>query len=483
MFIKKPLWEQMEKYWQQMVYPFHTPGHKGGRGAAPELRDILGPKALSMDVSLMDELDDLHHPSRCLKEAQELAANLYGADKSYFSVNGTTGAIHAMLLGALKPQDKILVPRNSHSSVIGGLILGDFRPVYIMPEYSQKWGLSLQVSPEQIDMALGRNQDIKAVLITSPNYYGLCTDVEAISKVCHRHGVVLLVDEAHGAHLGFSELLPPSALSCGADAVSQSTHKILGALTQCSMLHITFTHLDETRMDKAMSLVTTTSPNYLLLASLDLARAQLEEKGTSMVEAAIDAADTLRDALSTVPYIRVLNEELVGEGGVVAMDKTKVTVNVTALGISGKEVGDILRKAGIAVELVDQNNVLFLVTYADQQEAYDSVVDKIVDVFQSLSNDPKEALPLIGKKLPTPLPVITPAKAFYSSSEEVDFKMAVGEISAEQISFYPPGIPIIVPGERITSEVIDYCLNMMKIGVAVSGPSDTTLQRVRVVKL
>ena len=235
--VAMPLVEAMLKYKNEDVYPMHTPGHKGGRGMEALLHQEMG-ASVRMDVSLMSELDDIHEPESYIKEAQELAARTYGSDACFWCVNGTSQAIHAMLMTALNPGEKLLLPRNAHRSVAGGLILGGIEAVYLQPEYSEEFGLMLQVAPAAIEAALAADSSIKAVLLTSPNYYGVAADVQAIADICHTHGAVLLVDEAHGPHLGFSEALPPSALQGGADACAQSTHKILGAMTQCSMLQV-----------------------------------------------------------------------------------------------------------------------------------------------------------------------------------------------------------------------------------------------------
>lgn len=478
----KPLCEAIEKYRKAHVYPFHTPGHKGGRGADETLSALMGDTALTSDVSLMSELDDLHNPQGCLQEAQELAAKLYGADATFFAPNGTTGAIHAMLIGTLVPGDKILVPRNTHRSVIGGLILGGLRPVYVLPAYSEAWSLSLQVTVEDIEKMLIAQTDIAAVLITSPNYYGMVADLPAIAKVAHEHGALLLVDEAHGAHLGFSPLLPPSALQCGADVVAQSTHKLLGALTQCSMLHIRGKRVERQQVAAAMSLLTTTSPNYLLLASLDCARSQMAAEGKLLVERAVKVADKLRIALEKIPQLKVLKQSIIGQGGVAGLDTTKVTVNVRELGFSGVYVGEELRRAGIAVELVDRDNLLFLLTYADDNQEIDDVIGKIVLTFMMLGALHREVTKVENSILPLPRQVLLPRVAFYAFKKECLFAEAAGEISAEQISFYPPGIPVVVPGEEITEEIISYCQELKAAGIPVSGPRDSSLERIQVVK-
>ena len=291
--IVMPLVEAMLKYKNEDVYPLHTPGHKGGRGMQRLLRQELG-ASVEMDVSLMSELDDIHEPTSYIKEAQELAAEAYGSDACFFAVNGTSQAIHAMLLTALNPGEKLLLPRNAHRSVAGGLVLGGIEVVYLQPEFDADFGLMTQVTPEAVEAALDADKAIRAVLLTSPNYYGIAAEVRAIADICHERGVVLLVDEAHGPHLGFSELLPPSALQCGADACAQSTHKILGAMTQCSLLHVQGERLDLQRAADVMSVLTTTSPNYLMMGSLDAARAQVQTYGRAMSEDAVAAAEKLR---------------------------------------------------------------------------------------------------------------------------------------------------------------------------------------------
>ena len=483
MKIKKPLCEAVFNYEKAKVYPLHTPGHKGGRGMDKSLLAALGKRAAAIDVSLMSELDDLHCPEGCLREAQSLAAEIYGSDRCFFAVNGTTGAIHAMLISALKPGEKVLLPRNAHRSVAGALVIGDIEAVFLAPEYDDFFGINTQVTPEAIEQALAADATIKAVLITSPNYYGLAADLSAIAQIAHSHGAVLLVDEAHGAHLGFSSVLPPAALQCGADACAQSTHKTLGALTQCSMLHVKGERIDLQRAAAAMSLLTTTSPNYLLMASLDAARAQLAEKGAEMAEAALAVAERLRKSLQSVEGLEILDSSILARSEVAAFDGTKVTVNVAGLGITGIEAGNILRENGLAVELVDRNNVLFLLTYADDNEEINSIINKITDVFQKIKNQNKPILPpSTNYEMPVAQQVLPPRQAFYADSEDVTFCEAVGRISAEQISFYPPGIPIIIPGELVTNEILTYCQRMLALGLPVSGPQDGTLTKIQVVK-
>ena len=479
MNLKMPLVEAMLKYKEENIYPFHTPGHKGGRGMESKLRKELG-ESVKVDVSLMSELDDIHEPETYIKEAQALAAQTYGSDACFWAVNGTSQAIHAMLMTALKPGEKVLLPRNAHRSVAGGLILGGIEATFMQPDYYEAFGINFQVQPQAVEAALDKDASIKAVLLTSPNYYGVAADVEAIAKICHERNVVLLVDEAHGPHLGFSDLLPKSALQCGADACAQSTHKIVGAMTQCSMLHVQGQHLDVTRAADVMSVLTTTSPNYLLMASLDAARAQLQVRGKEMAEDAVLAANKLRAVCSKYAGLKLLSE---ADCGGLKLDTTKVTVNFAEWGYTGIEAGDLFRKAGVAVELVDAQNVLFLVTYADVTSDYEEALAKIDTVLKNMeANKRDKAQAVEARNVPATTMAMPLREVFYGEKEALPLEESVGKICGEQVSFYPPGIPVLLPGEIITEEIIAYCKMMKALGLPVSGPADGSLKTIRVVK-
>lgn len=476
--ISMPLIEAMLQYKSEDVYPLHTPGHKGGRGMQRLLRQELG-ASVQMDVSLMSELDDIHEPETYIKEAQELAAQTYGSDACFWAVNGTSQAIHAMLLTALNPGEKLLLPRNAHRSVAGGLVLGGIEAVYLQLEYQPEFGIQMQVTVQQIETALTQDSKIKAVLLTSPNYYGVAADVRAIADCCHAHNAVLLVDEAHGPHLGFSELLPPSALQCGADACAQSTHKILGAMTQCSMLHVQGARLDLQRAADVMSLLTTTSPNYLLMASLDAARAQVQVYGGEMAVAAVQAAAKLRRLCAAYSGLRVMET---ADCGGLQLDSTKVTVNFAAWGYTGVEVGELFREARVAVELVDAYNVLFLVTYADVTTDYDEALARIAAVLNNMQAQKRAPLQLAAAaKVPQTQAVLPLRDVFYRAKKVVPLAQAAGKICGEQVSFYPPGIPVLLPGELVTEEIIAYCRAQKELGLPVSGPADSSLQTIRII--
>lgn len=475
--LKMPLLEALLQYKNEDVYPFHTPGHKGGRGMQRLLRQELG-ASVQIDVSLMSELDDIHEPETYIKYAQKLAAQTYGSDACFWAVNGTSQAIQAMLMTALKPGEKLLLPRNAHRSVAGGLILGGIEAVYMQPQYQEAFGIQMQVTWQDIEQALKKDESIKAVLLTSPNYYGVAADVKKIADICHKYGAVLLVDEAHGAHLGFSELLPPSALQCGADACAQSTHKILGAMTQCSMLHIQGKRLDLQRAADVMSILTTTSPNYLLMASLDAARAQVQSYGREMAEFAVLEAAKLRNLCKSYTGLKIL--EPMDCGGLY-LDITKVTVNFACWGYTGVEVGVAMREAGVAVELVDAQNVLFLVTYADNSKDFDEALMRIAEVLSDLEAHKRISEQKLVSLVPVTQTAMSLRDVFYSSKKSVPLVQAMGKICGEQVSFYPPGIPVLLPGELITKEIIDYCQQQKGLGLPVSGPADSSLQTIRIV--
>ena len=442
------------------------------------LRQELG-GSVQMDVSQMIELDDIHEPETYIKESQELAAQTYGSDACFWAVNGTSQAIHAMLLTALNPGEKLLLPRNAHRSVAGGLVLGGIEAVYLQPEYQPEFGIQMQVTVQQIEAALAQDSKIKAVLLTSPNYYGVAADVRAIAACCHAHNAVLLVDEAHGPHLGFSELLPPSALQCGADACAQSTHKILGAMTQCSMLHVQGARLDLQRAADVMSILTTTSPNYLLMASLDAARAQVQAYGGEMAAAAVQAAAKLRRLCAAYSGLRVMET---ADCGGLQLDTTKVTVNFAAWGYTGVEVGELFREARIAVELVDAYNVLFLVTYADVTTDYDEALARIAAVLNKMQAQKRAPLQLAAAaRVPQTQAVLPLRDVFYRAKKAVPLAQATGKICGEQVSFYPPGIPVLLPGELVTEEIIAYCRAQKELGLPVSGPADSSLQTIRII--
>ena len=469
--ISAPIAAAMKKYSADKVLPLHTPGHKQGRGAHEFLRELLTAEGFRQEVSLMEELDDLHAPQSCIKEAQELAAKLWHADETIFFVNGTTSAIQAMIFGTLKAGDLIMIPRNTHRSVISGLILSGAVPIFLPIEFDAEFNLPLNVSVETIELAIKKFPQAKAVLLVSPNYYGVAADLEKISEIVHAAGMILLVDEAHGAHLTFCDELPKSAMESGADLAAQSTHKILGSLTQTSMLMLRKNFSERVRT--AASLLQTTSPNQLLLASLDIARLQMELDGREKISKAVELSKKLRAEIKKIHGLNTFDAVKN-----FALDSTKVTVNVQALGLTGQEAEKILRhELKVQCELSDAANLLFLITYADDAET----ISKLVDALKLLPHRPRKnfAPPILLKEISEA--EMSPRETFYSPVEVVEPKKSVGRICAEEITFYPPGIPLIMPGEKISAQVVE--LIEREKFLRVIGAADKTLATIKVTYL
>lgn len=481
-----PLLAAMKKYVDDKVLPFHTPGHKQGRGMHTALSGILKSDALALDLALMAELDDLHEPHGCIKDAQDLAAKLYGADHSYFVVNGTTGGIYAMILTVAGPGEKIIVPRNAHRSIIGGMLLSGAIPVFMHPEVDHELGLAMGVSPATVENTLQQHPDAKAVLIINPTYYGVATDLKRIVEIVHERKIPVIVDEAHGPHLKFNSALPMQALDAGADICAQSTHKIIGAMTQCSMVHCRNGLIDVNKLKAMLQLVQSTSPNYLLMASLDVARMQMATQGHELLGKTVELAKWARQEINNIPGLYCFGEEKIGEPGVHSLDHTKLTVTVKGLGLRGAEAERILRQQfKIQPELSDMYNVLFLITIGDTQKEVEIMVDALRTMAVEHSTDKEVSLHHVYKEIAypkAPEQAMSPRSALFGRTKRVHFKEAAGHISAEIVTFYPPGIPLICPGEYITDEIIEYCLKLQEAGLHISGPEDYLLTTIKVVE-
>ncbi len=475
--LRAPIAEAMKAYAADGAMAFHTPGHKQGLGAHPLLRGLITEEGLREEVSLMEELDDLHEPTMCIKEAQDLAAELYGADEAFFMINGTTGAIHTMFLGALQPDDTILVPRNAHCSMLGGIILAGARPVFLQPEIDEKLGIAMGLTLETVKKAVSEHPEARALAVVYPTYYGVTFDLQEIADFVHAHGMLLLVDEAHGPHLRFSRELPPQALDCGADMAAQSTHKILGAMTQASLLLVREGRINLERVREAASLLQSTSPNQLLLASIDIARLQMAENGRETVTRAARLAEKLRHDINEINGLWSFGPEYTDYKGASGLDTTKITVQVTGLGLTGVEAESILRHTyKIQCELSDARNLLFIISYADTEEQ----TTYLLHALQKLAKEHRRPVLMQEKQAEWHLPAVplqgmTPREAFFAAKETVDFWQAEGRIAAEQVMFYPPGIPILAPGDIITAESLHYIKSMQKLGLKVIGPRDAAL--------
>ena len=477
-----PLAEAVLRYAGLGVAPFHTPGHKGGRGAHPMLRRFFTEEGLRADVSLSAELDDLHAPTGCIRAAETLAAEAYGADVAYLMVNGTTGAIHTMLMAALAPGDVLLVPRNVHRSIVGAMILADVRPIYMQPEIDTRLGIAMGVSLAAVERAVREHPEARAALLVYPTYYGVATELERIANFLHARDMLLLTDAAHGAHFAFSEELPPSAMAAGADLSAESTHKLLGSLTQSSMLLARGGRVPTERIRAASGIMQSTSPNEILLASLDLARAQMAGEGRERLAVAIRAAHELRRRINEIEGLWAFGAEYMGADGMAALDPLKITVQVTGLGLSGFAAEEELRRGDIACELADARNMLLLLSYADGERETERL-------FAALRGMAEENAPMCISRgaasflalPPIPETALAPRDAYFARSEHVDAGAAEGRVAAETIVFYPPGIPVLAPGDVIDGATLAYLRAMKAVGARVVGAADASLGTLMVI--
>jgi arginine decarboxylase len=476
-----PLFDALKEYVNRDTLPFHVPGHKKGVGIDKEFKDFIGENPFKIDVTVFKLVDSLHHPTGPIKKAQELVADAYNSHSSFFSIHGTSGAIQAMILSVVNDGDKIIIPRNVHKSVTSGIILSGAIPIFMEPEIDKKLGIAHGVTPETVEKTLKENKDAKAVLIINPTYYGVATDIKKIADIVHSYDIPLIVDEAHGPHLAFSEKLPMSALEAGADICAQSTHKIIGSLTQGSLLHVKSKYVNPTRVQQILNLMQTTSPSYILMASLDCARRQIALEGRSLLEKAIELCKYTRDEINKIPGFYCFGEEVLGKPGSYSFDSTKLTISSRELGITGFELDMILAdKYHIQMELSDFYNVLAVGSFGDTKEG----MDRLLSALKEISND------YYGKRepiqdfldIPTiPRKILNPREAFYSNKTSISLKDSIGKISGEFLLAYPPGIPVLCPGEEITQEIIDYVHDLKRANLYVQGTEDLTVENIKIV--
>lgn len=483
-----PLFDALLDYIGRGTVRFHMPGHKGGPGIHDRLRDYVGDAVFQLDVTGVMGLDDLHEPAGPIMQAQELAAKAFGADRSYFLINGTSSGIHAMILTACAPGDKIIVARNMHKSILSGIILAHAHPIYLAPEVDSEVGLAMGVTPKAVEAALDAHPDAAGVLLVNPTYYGTTTDLGEIVEIVHGRGKPLLVDEAHGPHFRFHPDLPLPALDAGADACAQGMHKIIGGMTQASILHVREGRLDLSRLKAVLRLIQSTSASYVLMASLDVARMQMVTRGRELLDRAMELSARLRSGVASIPGLKCFGPERLGRPGARDMDPTKVTITVKGLGITGHEAEVYLRRhQDIQVELSDVFNILLIVGFGNTEED----IDRLLLALRQLSSwasgvknqrllDLLAAAESVGPVPPIPPVVAIPREAFERPWREVSLEESVGHVCAEVITCYPPGIPIICPGERITAEVVDYLTVIRRSGLRISGPSDPSLETLRI---
>lgn len=473
-----PVYEALARFRRQRVVPFDVPGHKRGRGN-PELVKLLGEQCVSLDVNSMKPLDNLCHPVSVIMEAEALAAEAFGAAHAYFMVGGTTSSVQSMVLTACKAGDKIIMPRNVHRSAINALVLCGAEPVYVNPDVDAHIGIALGMELSDLEKAIEAHPDAAAIFVNNPTYYGICSDLRSIVKLAHAHGMLVLVDEAHGTHLSFHEKLPISAMEAGADMSAISMHKSGGSLTQSSLLLLNDT-VNPRYVEQVINLTQTTSASYLLLSSLDISRRNLALRGRESFEKVRQMAEYAREEINSIGGYYAYGKDLVNGRSIYDYDVTKLSVYTRDTGLTGIEVYDLLRdEYDIQIEFGDIGNILAYISIGDRIQDIERLVGALEDIKRLYS---KPVSRLHNAEYITPIVAATPQKAFYAEKELLPIAQTPGRICGEFVMCYPPGIPILAPGEMVTEEIVDYILFAKEKGCSMQGPEDGTLERLNVLK-
>ncbi len=476
--VRTPLFDAVLNHAKKKTTSFHTPGHKNGRSIDKRFKNFAGENIFFMDVTVFDEVDSLHDPRGPLKEAQMLTAEAFGVKHSFFLINGSTSGIQAMFMSACNPGDEIIISRNIHKSVISGIILSGTSPIYVKPCLHKSLNILYNLSSPQVEEELEKHPDVKAVFVTSPTYHGICTDIKKIAKITHKYKKLLLVDEAWGPHLKFHKDFPVSAIDAGADIVVQSAHKVGSAMSQGSLLHVNSNRVDINRVKKIISMLQSTSPSYITLASLDLARKQLATEGEFLLNKLINLIKQTVLKINNIKGISCLTKKDLKDG--YSLDCTKLSINVAELGLSGYEVSKFLNeKYNIQVDCENFYNLIAITGLGTTKDDLEKLVFALTDISKKYSKG-KELVSLPPLSFETEK-VLNPSCALTKKLKKINLLDAVGMISAEIISLYPPGIPVIVPGERITEEVCEYLKELSKINVGLKGKQNSLLRQIDVV--
>lgn len=475
---KAPIYEALEEFRKNRIVPFDVPGHKRGRGN-PELVALLGQQCVGIDVNSMKPLDNLCHPISVIREAEELAAEAFGAAYAFLMVGGTTSSVQSMVLSVCKKGDKIILPRNVHRSVINALVLNGAIPIYVNPDMDEKLGIALGMKVSQVERTIRENPDAVAVLVNNPTYYGICSDLKAIVKIAHANGMKVLADEAHGTHFYFGENMPVSAMAAGADMASVSMHKSGGSLTQSSFL-LTGPDMNPGYVRQIINLTQTTSASYLLLASLDISRKNLTLRGQEEIRKVVALAEYAREEINSIGGYYAYTSELINGDSIFDFDKTKLTINTLGIGLAGIEVYDLLRdEYDIQMELGDIANVLAYVSIGDRERDMERLISALMDIKRKYSQDNTG---MYTQEYIEPKVAVSPQSAFYAEKESLPLMETKGRICSEFVMCYPPGIPILAPGEEITADILEYIVYAKEKGCSMTGPEDPGIERLNVLK-
>ena len=475
---RAPIYEALEEFKKMRVVPFDVPGHKRGRGN-PELAALLGEKCVNMDVNSMKPLDNLCHPVSVIREAECLAAEAFGAAHAFLMVGGTTSAVQSMILSVAKRGEKIILPRNVHRSVMGAMILCGAVPVYVNPDCDHRLGIPVGMSVSAVKKAIQQHPDAKAILVNNPTYYGICSDLRSIVKLAHEHNMLCLVDEAHGTHFYFGEDMPVSAMAAGADMAAVSMHKSGGSLTQSSLL-LAGPAMQEGHVRQIINLTQTTSGSYLLLSSLDISRRNLALRGKESFGKVMELADYARSEINHIGGYYAYSKELINGDSIFDFDRTKLSIHTLDIGLAGIEVYDLLRdEYDIQIEFGDLGNILAYLSIGDRKQDIERLVSALAEVRRRYQKDKTN---LMTQEYIEPQVVVSPQEAFYAQTEHLPLLETSGRVCSEFVMCYPPGIPILTPGERITDEILDYIVYAKQKGCSMTGPEDADIEFLNVLK-
>ncbi|MDE6502430.1 MAG: aminotransferase class I/II-fold pyridoxal phosphate-dependent enzyme [Ruminococcus sp.] len=475
--INAPIYEALRKLRRMRVVPFDVPGHKRGRGNM-ELTEFLGEDCMSVDVNSMKPLDNLCHPVSVIRDAEMLAGQAFGAENAFFMVGGTTSAVQSMIMYACKSGDKIIMPRNVHRSAINALILCDAVPVYVNPDVNRQLGIALGMSVEQVEKAIEENPDAKAVMVNNPTYYGICSDLKKITELAHAHGMLVLVDEAHGTHFYFGENFPITAMKAGADIASVSMHKSGGSLTQSSFL-LMGEKINSDYMRQIVNLTQTTSASYLLLSSLDISRKRLALSGREIFAETVEMAEYARSEINQIGGYYAYSKELINGDSIYDFDVSKLSVYTLPVGLAGIEVYDLLRdEYDIQIEFGDIGNILAYISVGDRKRDIERLISALSEIKRRFG---KSGAGMLTQEYINPIVAETPRKAFYADKMSLPLEKSVGHVCSEFVMCYPPGIPILAPGELITEEIIEYIKYAKYKGCSMTGTEDINIEYLNVI--
>lgn len=475
---KAPIYEALKNLKSMRIVPFDVPGHKRGRGN-PELSAFLGERCLEVDVNSMKPLDNLCHPVSVIKEAEGLAAEAFGAKHAFFMVGGTTSAVQSMILSAVKAGEKIILPRNVHRSVINAMILCGAIPVYVNPETNEQLGISLGMKVSEVKRAIAEHPEAKAIVVNNPTYYGICSDIKTIVKLAHDNNMLVLADEAHGTHFYFGDDMPPAAIHSGADIAAVSMHKSGGSLTQSSFL-LTGEGVNADYVRQIINLTQTTSGSYLLMSSLDLSRRNLAINGKEIFGKIKSMVNYARSEINEIGDYYAYSSELVNGDSVFAFDETKLSIHTLNTGLAGIEVYDILRDDyDIQTEFGDMGNLLAYISVGDREKDIERLISALSEIRRRFKRDKTG---MLDTEYISPKVIETPQKAFYADKEQIPIAQSANRVCSEFVMCYPPGIPILAPGELITPQIIEYISYAKEKGCTLLGTEDINTNLVNVLK-